>query len=103
HPRQLRPGTDDEDAGRIHTAALDRDAAVGLVRRDRDVGEAERQPLKEHDEAVEQSAAAKLRFEKLRIQVVMIEDEARAEQELEDSGDQENGVRRIACVNDVEA
>src|SRR5688572_10140218 len=99
---QARASAHHEHALGRHAAALDGDAAVGVVGGDRHVGEAEGQALEQAHRLPEQVAAAELGLVELRVGVVVVEHELLAEQ-LEQVADEEKEIRRVAGVDDVEA
>src|SRR3546814_9404679 len=80
-------------------APLDRDPAIALVGGDRDVGHSEGPAFQPADQPVEDVAAAELGLVELRVQVVMVEDELLAAEQLEEAADQEDCVRRVAGVD----
>jgi hypothetical protein len=102
HALEARAAAHHEHALGGHPAALDGDAAVGLVGRDRHVGAAERQPLEPHHQLPQGAAAPELGFVELRARVVVVEDELLAE-ELVERPDEEEQIRRIAGMHYVEA
>src|SRR3546814_17727036 len=67
-------------------APLDRDPAIALVGGDRDVGHSEGPAFQPADQPVEDVAAAELGLVELRVQVVMVEDELLAAEQLEEIG-----------------
>ena len=91
---------DEHPLGR-HAAALDGDSSVRLVGGDRYVGGAESPVLERQQQAMEKATPAKLRFEELGVEIVVIENEFLSD-ELEESTDQEEQIGRVAGVNDVE-
>lgn len=100
--REVRTIAHDEHVVRVLPAALDGDLPVGLVGREHDVGEPERQPL-ERQEGLDDHvlATAVPRSEELREEVVVVEDEARALPPQRQRGQKEQ-IGRIARVNDIE-
>jgi predicted ATPase with chaperone activity len=82
--------------------ARDRDLPVRLVGRDRHVRHLEREALEPDHELPEEVAAPELRLVELRVDVVVVEDEFLA-QELEETADEEEEVRRVARMDHVEA
>src|SRR5712664_936953 len=100
--REARSTAHDEHPLGEHAAAPDRDAPVGLVGGDRHVGGAEGPVLKLEHQAIEKITPAELRLVELGAEIVMVENEPLSEQ-LEKSTNQEEQVRRIARVYDVEA
>ena len=106
HPVELlqaRPRAHHVDVLRILAPALDRDALVGLVGADHHVGQGEGHPLGDQQQAMEDAALAELGLVEFRIQVVVIEDEAGAVEQLEPRRDDEDQIGRIAGMKDLEA
>ena len=86
-----------------HAATLDRDAAVGLVGGDHRIGAAVGHALAPAQEPMHQAArAAALRHVHLGAQVMLVEEERRAEP-AEQAADREVEVRRIAGMDHVQA
>src|SRR5258708_36062078 len=77
---ETRPAAHDEHSFGRHAAAPDRDAAVGLVGRDRHVGAAKSPVLELQYQAMEEIAAAELRFVELGVEIVVIKNELLSEQ-----------------------
>src|SRR5688572_33256536 len=73
-----------------------------MIGRDGDVRAAEGPALELQHQAIEEVPPPELGLVELRVDVVVVEDEALAE-ELEESADEEEEVRRIARVDRVEA
>src|SRR4051812_4306051 len=99
---EARAAAHDEHALRRHAAALERDAAIGLVGGDGDVGRTERELLEPQHQPIEKVAAPELREIQLGIRVVVVEQELLAE-DLVEPADQEEEIGRIAVMDDVEA
>ena len=102
HAREIRAGTHHEHIVRVHAAARQRDVAIRLVGGDHHVGGPESHALQRQQQFLAEAAPAELGFVELGIDVVVIEHELLAEQ-LVETADEENRVRRIAGVDDVEA
>ncbi len=102
HAREIGTRAHHEDVLGIHSAARERDAAVGLVGGDHHVGGLERQAFQPRQQPASEATFTELGFVELGVDVVVIEHELLAEQFVE-TADQENGVRRIAGMDDVEA
>jgi hypothetical protein len=101
-PVQLGPAANDEHAAGVHATTFDGDAAVGLIRRDGDVCRSKGGSLQPHHQPPQQPTAAELGFVELGVDVVVVEDELRAEAALVVAAHQEQQVRRVAGVNHVE-
>ena len=84
-------------------AAFDGDALVGLVGRDGHVSRLERPAFEQHHQFVEQVAPAEFGFVQLGVDIVVVEQELLAKEQLEESPDQEDEIRRIARMDRVEA
>src|SRR5690606_7701934 len=99
---EIRSGSDREDALRAHLASLNRDAPERLVRRNRYVGHPESQALQPDKQTPKRSPALELRFEKLGVEIVVVEDEFYPEQKFPERSDEKDEVGRVAGMDDVE-
>ena len=86
------------------TSAPRLDLSVGLVRGDDAVRQAARDPFHQDEELEDDSPGTgpEARGVHLRGDVVVIEDESLSEQELVDRADEDERVRRVVCMDDVE-
>ena len=100
--RQVRTATHDEYLLGWHSAAFHCDLPIRLVGRDAHVCRIESPPFEATQEPVPDVASAKLGLVELGIDIVVVKYKALAEQ-LEESRNQENRVRRIAAMDDVKA
>ncbi len=100
---EFRAAADHVDLVRGHAAAFDGDALVRLVGGDRDVGSLERPAFEQQHQVVKEVAPPELGFVQFRIDVMMVEQEFLAHEQLEKSGDQEEQVGRIAGMDNIEA
>ena len=101
-PLEVGCAADDEDVLRTFAAALERDRAIRLVRRDHDVGERERPPLGGERQPVEEvSTAVEAGLVQLGNEVVVIEDE-RGPAALEHAHGGQQQIRRVARLHDLE-
>jgi hypothetical protein len=101
-PVGIRPRPDDRDTLGRHPAAFDRGLAVGLVRCDDVVSHRVRRALQQEQHAQEEPGRPfETRAVDLRAEIVLVEDEALAE-ELEGRGQRPVGVGRVARLDDVD-
>ena len=95
----------DRDPSRRDASAPRLDLSVGLVRGDDAVRQAARDPFQDDQELEDDPPRARpeARDVHLRGDVVVIEDESFSEQELVDRADQDERVRRVVRMDDVES
>src|SRR5262249_47635923 len=104
HAGQVGAVADNEQPVGVDGVAPDGDGSIALIRHDRDVREFQREPLEEHEASRHQAMSRLLVAGEIELwrQIVMVEDEPLSEKSV-NSADDEERVRRVVGMDDVEA